>query len=188
MIKHIYLDVDDTLNDFTMFALRLMGCPATSIYPADVGYDITAAYNRLRPDIPTDSDLTPREFWSILPERAWSDAPPNPMCSWLLKECVSIVGQENVFLCTSSSCHHTSLSGKLRWIQRNLPNFLHRQYVITPHKYLLAQDALLIDDAPKQCENFRRAGGEIIMVPKPWNVLRNWDTEEYIRACLPIFR
>jgi hypothetical protein len=184
MIKHIYLDVDDTLNNFTMHALRLMGCPANSVYPMDVGYDIVAACNRLGPA----RNWQPHEFWAWLPEQAWSEASPTPWNTWLLSECVKSVGQDNVFLCTSATRNLTSFTGKLKWIYRNMPDWTHRQYVITPHKYLLAQDALLIDDAPKQCENFCRAGGEVIMVPQPWNVLRNWDTEEYIRACLPIFR
>lgn len=182
MLKRIFVNVDDVLNDFTMHALRLMGCPANSVYPTDVGYDIVAACNRLQS---RTVGWRPNEFWAYLPEEAWSEALSSPECSWLLSECASIVGQENVFLCTSATTHPSSLSGKLKWIHRYLPTWIHRQYIITPHKYLLARpDTLLIDDAPKQCEDFRRGGGEVIMVPRPWNACRTWSTEGYIRASL----
>ena len=181
MLKHIFVDVDDTLNQFTMNALRLMGCSGD--YPVDVGYDIVAACNRLLPAHRRQTG--PHEFWASLPEEAWSEAPLSLESSWLLNECVKIVGQENVFLCTSTSHYPSSLSGKLKWIHRYLPTWIHRQYVITPHKYLLARpNTLLIDDCYDQFSKFVQEGGQAFLVPKPWNPNHTWDTEEYLRASL----
>lgn len=184
MLERIFVDVDDTLNQFTMHTLLLMGCPANSVYPVDVGYDIVAACNRLQAH-----QRGKHEFWAMLPEEVWSEAPPTPECSWLLDECAEVVGQENVFLCTSATLAPSSVSGKLKWIQRHLPTWIHRQYLITPHKYLLARvGTLLIDDSHDQCLNFTRHGGETIVVPRPWNPNHTWNTEEYIRASLGRYR
>jgi 5'(3')-deoxyribonucleotidase len=92
-----------------------------------------------------------------------------------------LVGQENVCIATSPTKCPESLAGKLDWIHRVMPPWMHRQYAITPRKHLLARpDALLIDDVEANIERFEAGGGRGVLVPRPWNRLRGQDPFEAI--------
>lgn len=179
MIKRILLDIDDVLNQFTMLSLKIAGCKVdpmdNSMFPVEVGYDIVAACNLLHPTV---KDWTPQEYWGMMPQSAWSHTPKSPECDWIIKTCAKLVGQDNVFLCTSATTDPASLAGKLMWIHHELPTCLHRQYVITPVKYLCANPTtLLIDDNDANCKSFSAHGGNVLLVPKPWNTAHRFDTQ-----------
>lgn len=61
--------------------------------------------------------------------------------------------------------------GRYLWIKKYLPGFYrNRKYLIGPDKSACANpDSLLIDDSDKNCEDFRKAGGNAILVPRMWN-------------------
>ncbi|MHC4297930.1 MAG: hypothetical protein ACYS7Y_11555 [Planctomycetota bacterium] len=187
-IKRILLDVDDVLNQFTMFSLKLAGCDVdpmdNSQFPTEVGYDVTAACNLLHPSF---RRWTPVDYWAMMPKSAWSHTPKSPECDWIIDTCADLVGEENVFLCTSATNNPECLAGKLMWIQRELPKWLHRQYCITPNKYLLAApDAILIDDSLKNCEQFQENTGRVFLVPKPWNPDYPRDTRKSLEEIFVI--
>ena len=81
-----------------------------------------------------------------------------------------------------------SLAGKLDWIHCFMPPWMHRQYAITPRKYLFARsDALLIDDLERNTQRFEQEGGHSILVPRPWNQLWGLDPFEAVEAQLKKF-
>jgi hypothetical protein len=58
---------------------------------------------------------------------------------------------------------------------------MHRQYAITPRKYLFARpDALLIDDNPTNIDTFIQNGGQGLLVPRPWNVYADCDAKTHL--------
>lgn len=172
-IKHIYLDLDDTLNRLTMYTLHCVGLNVDYTkydgYPTEFGYNILEAAKYLaggkwNPALGT--------FWDMLPQKTWRECPKSELCDWLIPVCVSLVGEKNVFIATSPTKDPDSLAGKLEWIHENLPKFLHRQYFITPRKAQLANpNALLIDDSDSNVSAFIEHGGRTILVPRPWNSL-----------------
>lgn len=170
-ITRIMLDLDDVCNKFTAHAMRYVGCPSRP-YPQWCGYDIVAAVNHLHP---TRDDWTPDEFWAALGRDLWDDMPVSDIYPWILDACVEEVGRSQVFICTSMSL--TSLTdsvectlGKINWMQRTLPDWLARQCVLTPHKEVTATPTtLLIDDCHQNVVNFRKAGGQTMLIPAPWN-------------------
>ena len=103
------------------------------------------------------------------------------------KEILSIVldrfPQNQIYLATKPMPNPGSWTGKFLWIKNQLPLFM-KQLIITPApKSLLAgPDTLLIDDVNENVEEFRIAGGQAILVPRPWN--KNHDcqrlTSEYV--------
>ena len=108
----------------------------------------------------------------------WRTVPKSPQCDWLIEKAADIVGQEEVFLATSPTKDPPSHADKLHWIQDNLPEWIQRQYFITPRKWLLGKPGtVLFDDNIENCENFRKEGGEAILVPRPWNPLHAFDTD-----------
>ena len=87
-----------------------------------------------------------------------------------MEACAEAVGRENVCITTSPTKCPESLAGKLEWIHGHFPEWMHRQYAITPRKHLFARaDSLLIDDHSENIERFEAHGGHAILVPRPWN-------------------
>jgi len=92
-----------------------------------------------------------------------------------LNMCATIVGRQNVFICTKSLPDPKHYSGKIAWIYNNLPQWICNQVIISGRKETNARPgALLIDDSEKNVYRFRSTrGGRAILVPRPWNGL--WD-------------
>lgn len=79
-------------------------------------------------------------------------------------------GESNVYLLTTPMPNPSSGIGKLWWIKRHLP-WLYTRTIISyaPKSLLAGPDTLLIDDKDENIEEFRKAGGQGILVPRPWN-------------------
>jgi 5'(3')-deoxyribonucleotidase len=170
-LTKIFLDLDDVLNDFTMHTLRSLGCYIDE-YDPEWGWDIVRAANSFHPL----RHFTPESFWSSFDREHWATIPKSPMCDWLIERSVTLVGCENVCVLTCPTPDPDCTAGKQEWIYRNLPNWLHSQFLIGPPKHLCASPgALLIDDRDKNVEDFRMAGGRAILVPKPWNRGATWS-------------
>lgn len=170
-INRIAIDLDDTISAFTLHVLQRLGCPVGPLdfdkYPIEYGFDIIGAWAEFtgndRPPVPM--------WWEWVSRRTWEEAPKSNEF-WLLDRAAEIVGRENVLIATSpvksADCHYA----KYQWIVNNCPEWIHRQYAITPRKKWLAQPGtLLIDDSDKNIEDFDSLGGKGLLVPRPWNKL-----------------
>jgi len=164
----IFLDQDDVCNTFTMYALQRIGCKVSPTNYADyppVGYDIVAAANWLG-----GRQYTVPDFWNSIGRQVWATVPESEVFPWLLEEAARSAGRENVCIATAPTKDPDCLAGKLEWIHRHFPAWMHRQYVLTPRKHFLAQPgAVLIDDNEENIHQFEAHGGMGILVPRPWN-------------------
>jgi hypothetical protein len=186
-IERIFLDVDDTLNTFTMFTLnRWFMCDGVS---GDYDYEAFARVLPGQRDIVKacpllgGSGLTAEEFWECLPEWCWAETPKSPEFDLILEFAQSMVPRDRIFLATDVTKSPCCLSGKLKWIHDYLPDWMHRQFFITPRKGQLSDRSggdLLIDDSEGACRKFRARGGRAILVPRPWNCLCWDDTKGYL--------
>lgn len=187
MIKRIFLDLDDVCNTLAMYILHTHGInisPADyAEYPIECGYDIVAAANLLG-----SQQYTIPDFWASVTQKQWASVPESEIFPWILDGCENLVGRANIYIATSPMMAPESLAGKLEWIHAHFPLWTHRQYVITPHKYLLArQDALLIDDNSDNIRAFVRNGGVGLLVPRPWNVYAGCDARTHLKRRLRDF-
>lgn len=169
----IFLDLDDVLNYFTMYALQFVGCLVEkdefSAYNPDWDFNIVRAANELHP-YPTSVFHTETSFWESFPQSFWANVPKSRGCDWFVNKCEELVGRENVYVLTCPTRDPQSLDGKLEWIHNNLPKWIHRQYLIGPPKHLCANPhSILIDDSDKNVNAFREHGGQAFLVPRPWN-------------------
>lgn len=183
-INKIVLDLDDTLNSLTMHILNRLGCGVGPFeyeeYPVECGYDIIQAYCVLSDHNPEDIDVP--MFWEWVSRRIWEECPRSHEY-WLVEHAAQLVGKENVMIATvptkSADCHF----GKYQWISRHLPEWINRQYSITPRKEWLAQPGvMLIDDSDNNIAKFtdRKRGGAGIVCPRPWNSQAGTHTSCYI--------
>jgi 5'(3')-deoxyribonucleotidase len=67
--------------------------------------------------------------------------------------------------------HDGSYSGKAEWVTKNMPDFRRRLVPthITKSEFVKDFNSLLIDDSQENVENYIKAGGAAILVPRPYN-------------------
>ena len=181
MIKRILLDIDDVCNRFTMTALHYVGCRIDPMkydsFPTDCQFDIVCAANTLL----GYERFTVSDFWEHIPRKFWANTPVSEEFPYLLGWCESLVGQENICLLTSPTIDPDCLAGKCEWVQRFMPRWLHRQFLVGPCKQFCAHpDALLIDDSDRNVNKFREWGGQALLLPRPWNSLHGVNTLQHL--------
>ena len=190
-IKTIFLDLDDVLNRFTMCALQHVGCDVnayddTSFNP-EWGFDIVKAANGLPHRKGYPCFFTLGTFWDSIGRSVWAKTPMSSECGFLIHKCKQMVGRDNVCILSCPINDPECLAGKLEWIQRYMPPWLYRQYLLGPQKWMCARpDALLIDDSDKNVESFRAAGGQALLVPRPWNMAYGIDTIGYLQGAFKV--
>ena len=87
-------------------------------------------------------------------------------------------GSASIYLLTTPMPNSGSWSGKARWVNKHLSLYNKRLIVTPAPKSLLAgPDTLLIDDKDENIAEFVAAGGQGILVPRPWNELHGWADE-----------
>jgi len=174
MIKKIFLDLDDVLNTFTPYVLsEICGRDVTyNDYPVEAGWNIHEAAMILTGN-KRFSDAT--YFWSLVTRKMWASVPLASEFYGVFSVSANCVGRKNVFILTAPTLDPECLAGKLEWIQRSCPDWIKRQYIITPRKEVCAgRGCLLIDDNEDNVNNFTRENcdSDAILIPRPWN--KNW--------------
>ena len=77
------------------------------------------------------------------------------------------------------------LAGKFDWIKENLSQYFLRQFSMSPVKDFCAmENSLLIDDSDENVNKFERAGGQAILMPRPWNSAHGHNPIPYIETKL----
>ena len=164
-IKTIFLDMDGVITDFIGGVCRVFNKPYP--YP-EVTKDYT--FWDAWPDVSfKDVDaVCTQEFWHNLEwERDGQD---------IFKAVLDKIRLEDIYFVTQPMPNIESPTGKWMWVRDNFPGFLTHVIITQAPKGLLAQSsALLIDDKDENVIEFRKAGGNAILVPRPYNKLRKYS-------------
>ena len=178
-ITRVFVDMDGVMNRFSSYALMYVNALDYMLpygdYPKGCQtWDIVKSANLLKdPQAPKYSSS---KFWDSLDREFWATIPPEPHLTEMMEYLVDQVGIRNVCIASTPTLCPESLAGKLIWVKKHLPTFMHRQYMFGVDKSLLAKpDRLLIDDNQDNCVEFGREGGHYLLVPRPWNVLRGYN-------------
>lgn len=159
-MKKCLLDLDGVLVDFVEGVYELHGKCGGEI----VGPDIHEKYN-----------MTEAEFWDPMGHDFWANLDFMPDGIKILETIEHYFGVNNICVLTSPLRNPDSLSGKLDWIQKNLPKY-HRSYLIGPRKEFCAnENHILIDDFEHNVDKFRQHGGTAFLVPRTYNRDRGKD-------------
>ena len=168
MINTVFLDVDDVLADFMKGLHKALHIPYDyKNYPYKkgdwniLGYQIKSDDNSL---VTFDqcNDCCTISFWQHLEEMHDGR---NILAAIEYK-----LVPRQIYLLTTPMPNLESASGKMIWVHDHLPNYLKRTIITQAPKHLLARpDTLLIDDKNENVDDFRKAGGKALLVPRPWN-------------------
>ena len=176
MIKTVFLDIDGVLVSFRRGIANALGKP----------YDYATMSDKWHfwedwPSITFEevNDACTFDFWQYLP---WMYDGRE-----ILRAITDTFGLEKIYLLTSPMPNIESPTGKWLWISDNLPVYLKRTIITQAPKHLLARpNTLLIDDKDENINEFEAAGGQGILVPRPYNCLRTLSNcaNQHIRHCL----
>ena len=181
-IKTIFLDVDEVLAKWVEAALQAIdgfdGQPGTPCLHPDA---VFAAWNALTPrpwDVCEVIPHTREQLWAAIHARGpffWEELELFPWAMKLYQRCSAVAP---VVLLTSPSRDPSSFSGKSAWIRYHFPGC---DFLIGSCKHRVAHPgAVLIDDSPKNCKAFRKAGGRAIVFPSVGNELHAMPGEERV--------
>lgn len=111
------------------------------------------------------------QFWNGMEHAFWANLEPMDDAFELLEIVESIVPQKDICILSSPTRNPGCIPGKIAWIERFIPQY-RRRFLIGPKKDFCANIRhILIDDYDKNVEDFRKAGGRSILVPRLWNTL-----------------
>jgi hypothetical protein len=165
-IKHILLDQDGVLCNWVGGVCKLYGRDYDQL-----ASDWVPGESCLRRWLGVSND----ELWErVNAEGAqfWADLEPYPWAYGLWVRCNAYAPTT---ICTTPGFHPSSAEGKLMWFDRHFapctgPARSFREYILTPHKGVVAGPGkLLIDDREFVCDEFREGGGAAILFPNPLN-------------------
>ena len=135
--------------------------------------------------------ITEEDFWKRIDDTKnfWETLEPTP---WF-QDLMSVIKALDVewYIASAPCLSPKSAAGKMVWMQERFGREFDR-YFFTPHKSLLAaKNRILIDDRDKNIDDWNDAGGYGIVMPQPWNRLRDWfflgDGMDYVESALELF-
>lgn len=155
MIKTVFLDMDGVLTDFQKAICEKFDIP----HPPQI-------YNFFESVRTQVNDICTIDFWASL---EWMYDGKE-----IFSKVIDFCGINNIYLLTVSMPNPGSGTGKILWVEKHIPTLIKHLIITQAPKNLLAKpDALLIDDKDENVIEFRRAGGQAILVPRAWNSLYN---------------
>lgn len=160
MIKTVYLDMDGVLVNFRKGVYDVFNEP-WEYTTQSTKWNFFEDWNRgiTREQV---NDACTASFWDNL---EWMYDGRD-----ILRIILDKFIESRIYLLTAPMPNLESASGKMMWVNGNLPIYLKRTIITQAPKYLLAKsDTLLIDDKDENVEEFVKAGGYGILVNRPWN-------------------
>lgn len=160
-----FLDMDGVIADFVSGACKVHGRPNPYDDPKNHGvWEIDSLWGMTAREFWAPCNNNP-DFWDNLEKTEDSD---RIVCSVMRK-----FGEDNVAILTAPSLDPQCVPGKRRWIKKYFPEFTDRIIYTGAKKFLAGPDRVLIDDRSSNVENFRKAGGKAVLVPRLWNDAHN---------------
>ena len=125
--------------------------------------------------------LSDEAFWYPANCREWWASLPLYPDAHKLHAMLEVRG--NVIFATSPNRSADCPSGKVDWLRvRGFLGSESTNYVISPHKQLMAASgAILIDDSKTNVDKYRESGGTALLYPQPWNSVLSEDCNELER-------
>jgi beta-phosphoglucomutase-like phosphatase (HAD superfamily) len=168
MIKEILLDMDGVLADFYTSSTLAHKEAARRVLGIKSAKDMDDRFPHNEWNIPDVLGLTTSEFWAPIDNYDfWINVPMYQGAREFVAELRELAP---VTLCTSSSLSPHCAKAKIEWIARHIGSDVPMFIGYKASKALLAKpENLLIDDYVRNIDGFAKAGGEVLLVPRPWN-------------------
>ena len=173
----VYCDLDGVLVDFLRGIHKVFKIDYHyDKYPYELG-KWNMFSDMMKPEIPIEV------ISAVCTQRFWEELYWGPDGQTIYYKIMSSF--DDVYLLTTPMPNEGSWPGKYRWVLNNLGPVVAKKLIITTtSKSIVAgPDTLLIDDRDKNVEEFREAGGDAILVARPWNRLSFMKHQTYNFLC-----
>ncbi len=168
MTKLVYVDMDGVIADFNRGIHAIHNKP-------DI-YDLPKSRGIWHPET-LWGDMTREEMWAPVhadSHNFWAELHKTKEADAIIQMLEGVFG--SIAILTTPSSDPGCVSGKLEWIKKNFPQY-ENKVIFAESKYLISgKDRILVDDKDSNIREWETAGGEGILVPRPWNsgfTLRN---------------
>ena len=159
----VFFDIDGCLADFVGGALKIHN--REDVKHADVPWGMEAHLG-----------ITPEAFWSPLDYGFWANLGKLEDGFGLLAVAEQLVGPENIGLLTSPCRTAGCAEGKIDWVKKHLPQYSRHLFIGSAKQLFAGPSKILVDDHNANVDRFAQAGGNVVLVPRPWN-----DCKQYTR-------
>lgn len=167
MIHTVYLDMDEVLVDFNLGICSVLGIPYDyETFSQD--YNWFHLTGKTRGEIDA---LCTIDFWKNL--------------KWMHdgRKILNVIRYhfkiEQIYLLTHCMPNTDSPSGKMLWLKKHMPDYQNRTILLqfgVLKSQLAKPNTLLIDDKTEAVEGFMVAGGQGLLVPRPWNIKQDFKS------------
>lgn len=177
MVHTVYLDMDEILVDFNRGLYDALGMEYNYVTFHQV-YNYFGIIGKTREEIDA---LCTLEFWANL---KWMHDGKS-----ILENVRYHFRAEQIYLLTHCMPNVNSSTGKMLWLQKHLPEYQPRTILLqigVSKSQLAKPGTLLLDDKDEAVADFITAGGQGILVPRPWNRARDFANlaAEAVRGAL----
>jgi 5'(3')-deoxyribonucleotidase len=117
--------------------------------------------------------ITPKQFWEpteINAYKFWRNLEKTPEADRIVELVTEKFGVENVAILTAAAMHPMCAAAKRDWIREYYPQFEKRMIFAQAKGFVGGPKKVLIDDRDRNIEDWEKAGGVGILVPRLWNV------------------
>lgn len=122
------------------------------------------------------------DFYAPMEEDYWANLEPTSECFDIVKLVESVFGAENVYILTKATLNHGAFSGKSRWVEKHLPDYVKRLIVMRGHKpAAVGTGNVLVDDDDRNVDGVNGYGSRGILIPRIWN------SRHHEQFSLPLF-
>lgn len=166
-MQRCWLDVDGVLADFVGGIHKTLGIDFNHYYwPYKKGPKGWDFHDEIGVSFEELSKLCCFEFWRDL---QWM-----PHGRDILRVVLEFFEPEQITLLTTPMPNIESASGKMAWIEKNLPEYKQRTIVCSAPKKILAQvpHSVLIDDCQENVDQWWANEGMAVLCPAWWN--KDW--------------
>lgn len=182
----LVLDMDGVVADFVTALCTTHNRPS----PYDNGYDRWDMENS-----PEFGHMSRNEMFKPCKDADWWEAVPKlPDADLIVETCLDLLPAENIVVGTATTWPvGPCTDGKIAWWKKHYPETgMHNRVIATPHKHFLAAPfTVLVDDKESNIRHFEEHSGNVLMIPRPWNSLRDvrdFDFRADLEAILTVAR
>lgn len=159
----IFLDMDGVIADFVGAIHKAHG--------REYCYSDLAVRGQF--EIPPIWGCTAEEFWKPDSSEFWDSIEPMPDAGEIVSILSGLIDSSEIAVLTSPSDGSGCVPGKRAWIKRYFPQLQKNMIFTSAKQFLAGPDKLLVDDRDKNVADFRKYGGQAILIPRHWNSLHH---------------
>lgn len=155
----VFLDMDGVIVDLLGGMCKFHNLTNPYANPDNYGvYNIANAFG-----------ISEEECWGRCEKDFWMNLEPTEEAKELIFFLELRFGRKNICILSAPTLNDGSEPGKKAWIKQHFPQFTNQCLFGKAKHFCANQNSILIDDSDRNIDEFNKAGGFGLLVPRLWN-------------------